>query len=309
MAIMINRFFSTFVLSTLLFFFFSSHSAFAASTTMGFSPNTGSFGKSFTTSLVIDGHGDKFNAAQATVNISSNLVVKDLTFGDCNFSFLHTPSVQDPSFAGVIVSTSSTKCTVYTMTLVPIEKGDASITIAKASVRRYGDAVEVLSSTANSSFTLTDAQQSSTILGTQMKNTSQNGLYTLYIKVTTSGSTPVVNTNVILTSVSTKKQQQVTTDNNGIAHFSNLTSGIYDALVKENFIKVGETVVNINGPSHVFTIGINLNSQKNNPLMQNRSIIKTLSMNPLLLIGILLVGICIGIGIALIVIKILNRKK
>src|SRR5260221_6385566 len=106
----------------------SNREAYAANTTIGLSPSTGSFGKSFKVDLVIDGHGDRFNAAQAKVDVLSNLAIQDLVLGDCNFSSLKTPSTQDPSFTGIIISTYSTKCTVYTLILVPTAIGRGTIT-------------------------------------------------------------------------------------------------------------------------------------------------------------------------------------
>src|SRR5258708_32823465 len=92
-----------FIVYLLLILILPIHSAVAASSTIGFSPETGYITKPFTVDVVVNGHGDKFNAAEATVTFSSNLKIKDLTLGNCNFSFLHTPTVQNPSFAGVII--------------------------------------------------------------------------------------------------------------------------------------------------------------------------------------------------------------
>ncbi len=160
-----QKVFSAFVLSIICFFTLTVQGAFAASTTMDLSPQSGSYGKPFTVNLVIDGHGDKFNAAQATVALSPNLKIQNLVLGDCNFSFLHTPTIQTPSFAGVILSSSATKCTVYTLTLVPVAKGNGSISLTKASVRRFGDAANVLSSTHNATYTLTAALKAPAVLG------------------------------------------------------------------------------------------------------------------------------------------------
>ena len=298
-----------FVISFLLLFQLSANELYAASATIDLSPDKGSFGDAYPVDLIINGHGDKFNAAQATVTVSPKMLIKDLTLGDCNFSFLHTPSIQNPSFSGVIVSTYATKCTAYTLILVPIQKGEASLTFSKASVRRYGDAVEVLKSAQDGSYTLTNAQKPSAILGTQTSNPSQDGLYTLNLNVYTTGNKPVSNATVILNSVETKKQQQVKTDNTGIAHFSNLKAGVYDAVVQQGFTKVGETIINVSGPNHVLTIGINLDAQKNNPLMKAQSIINVLSTSPLLLVGMLVVGILVGVCVAIFVIKFVGKKE
>jgi len=296
------------LISSVIFFVFNVSSAFAASTIIAPSPNNGSYNKLFKINIVIDGHGDKFNAAQATVNISPNLTIQDLTLGDCNFSFLHTPSVQNPSFAGVIISTYSTKCTVYTLTLAPKEKGKASVTFSKVSVKRYGDAANILSAAYNGSYTLTGVSNIGSA-GNQAKNTSENGLYTLYLNVYSSGTTPVPNASVTLSTVSAKNQQQATTDKTGTAHFSNLQAGVYDAVVKERGNKVGDTIINVSGANHVLMLSVDLSAQKNNPLMKAGSILTSIAANPFFLVGALIIGIIIGVGIALFIIKWFGSKK
>src|SRR5690348_7349389 len=92
------KIFLFFVLCLFPLFSIVTKPAFAASTVMGFLPSTGSYSQPFTVNLVIDGHGDTFNAAQATITPSSNLVVKDVMLGDCNFSFLITPGITNLSF-------------------------------------------------------------------------------------------------------------------------------------------------------------------------------------------------------------------
>lgn len=298
------------ILFCLFVFSISNKEAFAANTIMGFSPQSGSFSKPFTVDLIIDGHGDKFNAAQATVNIPSNLTVQNLVLGDCNFSFLHTPSIQDPSFEGVRVASASTKCTVYKITLAPKEKGNATLSLSKTAVKRYGDAAEVLSSTNKGSYTLTGvSSEASPTSEKQGKSTSQDGLYTVYLKVYTNDKTPATNASVSLSAISMKKQLQATTDNTGTAHFSNLQAGVYDAIVKQGFNKVGETIINVSGSNHILTLGINLETQQNNPLMKTQSVFSTITTNPLFLLGSLVVGVIVGVVIAFAVIKILGKKK
>lgn len=296
-------------ISFLIFLTLTVTSVFASNTTIAPSPNSGSYNKPFTVNMVIDGHGDKFNAAQTTVKLSSNLQIKNLTLGDCNFSFLHTPSIEDPSYAGVIISTYSTKCTVYTLTLVPKETGKASITLIEASVKRYGDAANILSSTYNGSYILTGTSNDGSAQSSQAKNSSENGLYTLYLKVYSSGMTPVPNALVALNTVSTKNQLEETTDKTGTAYFSNLHAEVYDAVVKEGLAKVGETILNINGLNHVLTLSIDLSAQKNNPLMKAGSIFTSLATNPFFLVCALIIGIIIGISIVLFVIKLVNKRK
>jgi hypothetical protein len=230
--------------------------------------------------------------------------------GDCNFSFLKTPTVQNPSFAGVIFSNSATKCTVYTLTLVPTVKGNATVSLVKPTVRRFGDAANVLSATSNGSYTLTAALQAPSVLGTQASQGSQNGLYTVFLKVHSSQNSPVTDAAVTLTTVSGKNKQQETTDPTGTVHFSNLQAGIYDATVMENNTKAGETIINVSGQNHVLTLGINLKGQNNNPLFnKSGSVLGAATSSPVLFAGILVLGILVGIGIALLVVKLKGRKK
>lgn len=284
------------------------HPAFASGASIAPFPNSGSYGKPFTVNIVIDGQGEKFNAAQATVNVSSTLKVEDLELGDCNFSFLKTPSVQNPSFAGIIISNYSTKCTAYTLTLAPIKKGKGTVILTKGSIKRYGDAHEILSSTMNGTYTLTEVVKDAATLGTETRNTSQNGLYTLNLKVVASNN-PVQNANVTLTAVSKENNQQATTDITGIAHFSNLKSGVYDATVKQGFNKVGETIVNVSGQNHVLSLTVNLDTQKTNPLMKAGSLFASLTTNPVFLIGVLVIGIIVGVVVALLIVKLLGKRK
>ena len=299
--------FSIFVITLLILVSITSKSAFAANTTIEFSPKNGSFNKPFTVDLVIDGHGDKFNAAEATVLSSSNLAIKDLSLGDCNFSFLQTPSIQNPSFAGVIISTYTTKCTAYTLTLVPTTKGKASLELAKASVKRYGDAANILSSISNASYDLTSALQRPSLLDTQ---TQQNNEYTLLLTVLASENSPASHVTVTLNSVSIKNKIQKTTDQSGKIQFTGLQKGVYDAVITENNNKVGENIVNINGTNKILSLSINLAAQKNNPLLKGpQSFINTLKNSPFFLIGALVLGIILGVGITVLILKLISRRQ
>lgn len=289
------------VLSSLLF---NPNIVHAASTTIGFSPQLGSFDKSFTVSLVIDGHGDKFNAAQATVVIPSNLAIKDLILGDCNFSFLKTPSIQQPSFTGIILNKYSTKCTIYTLVLVPISKGNATISLSKVSVKRYGDASNILSSTQEGKYSLNAALKAPSVLGTSTTDASQNGLYTLNLKIITAGDTPVTKATVNLNSLAKKNQVKTTTDANGLAIFKDVKDGIYSVIIEKDGSKIGETIINVSGQNHVLTLSINIDAQKNNPLMKKYNPFLDIFYNyPLFIICSLLIGLLLGVFITIALIK------
>jgi len=172
-------------------------------------------------------------------------------------------------------------------------------------VKRYGDAANVLSSTQNSSYTLTTALKAPSVLGAQTTKVSENGLYTVILKVS-SGNKPVGNAAIMLNSVSKKDQTKTKTDPNGAAQFGNLKTGIYSVIVEKDSNKVGETIINVSGPNHVLTLGINIDAQKNNPLLKDsHSFFNNLASSPFLIGGILVAGIFFGIFIS----KIFGRLK
>lgn len=135
--------------------------------TINVSPSSGSFaiGQQFTVSVVIDGGGQVFNAAQANIALSSNLsiqafVLTPATSGGCNFTFANnkkTPTALDPSFAGAILNGSSSRCTVYSLVLSATAPGTGTITLTKAEVKAYGEHGEILLSVQNGSYTITSA--------------------------------------------------------------------------------------------------------------------------------------------------------
>lgn len=132
--------------------------------TINTSPSSGTFSvnQEFTVDLVIDGGGEAFNAAQATVAVSSNLSVKTLTItptssGGCNFIFVNlkkTPTVTDPSFAGGILNGSSLHCNLYTLTLQGTAQGTGAITLRNGSVKSYANHNEILLSMQDGSYSI-----------------------------------------------------------------------------------------------------------------------------------------------------------
>lgn len=279
--------------------------AHAAQTTIDVLPKSGTFDKPFKASVVIDGKGDVFNAAESQVAISSNLAVKDLTLGDCNLSYLITPSAEHLSFSGVILSGSSKKCTVYTMTLTPTAKGNATVNLSKSSVKRYGDAVDVLKSANNASFTLTGVTSTQ---NSQAFETKADGLYTITINIIVKDNEPLQDASVILTSPDTKTTHEQKTTQAGKVTFTKVKTGIYQATVKKGNKDVAKTIINVKGTNPNLTIGINLENQKDNPLLGNTSI-NILGLSPMYLASVLSIGILVGAGIALTITKLNGSKK
>lgn len=280
MTKMARKIIFTFCFSFFLAFGLFTQQVYAASTIMGVTPQSGSFSGPFTVSLQIDGHGDSFNGAQATVTVSSSLAIQDLSLGNCNFSFTKTPSSSDPSFQGIILGGSQKKCQVYSMTVVPVSRGTAMISLTSGTVKRYGDAADILSATQNGTYTLT-AVSTAPAASTQIIPQPKGNLYSVALNVMLTDHTPVKNATVIFTSVTAKTSIKVTTDASGRAMFPNIQSGVYTATVA-NY--EGQTVLNVNGNNHVLVLGMQVQ-------------VKQVNMT-LVLAGIIIVLlIVLGVGI------------
>ena len=142
-----------------LVFLFSAQRTLAANGAITVSPHTGNYetNQIFNIGIGIDGGGTPFNAAKATVSISSGLSVQDVTIGDCDFAFVKTPTQADPSFAGVILGGSSNACTVYTLALKAISSGTVGITLLDTAVTSYKGAVKIPLSAQYGKYTITGA--------------------------------------------------------------------------------------------------------------------------------------------------------
>ncbi len=249
--------------------------AYAASGTMSISPNTGSYntGSSFSVDLVIDGKGDSFNAAEATVKVSSNTQINNLVLGDCGFSFVKTPTSTDPSFTGVILGGSTTKCTAYALILTPLSPGSATITLTKAGIKKYGNATELLGTTQNALYTITGEGASSsnrtpsaispqiTLAQTNPEN------YTLSLTALTSDNTPIGNAMVNIdnnANSSQVNQLKAETDTNGQATIHNIGPGVHTVKVEKDGKQVSQTILNFTGTNPVLTLGVKEQKQPAN---------------------------------------------
>lgn len=116
-------------------------------------------GSPFNVDVKVEDGGAAFNAARATVAISSNLSITGIhnpTSNACNLQYTTHPTTSNPSFAGAIFGSLSTDCTVYTMTLTPTATGTGTVTFTNGSIKSYADNSEILTGVENASFILTD---------------------------------------------------------------------------------------------------------------------------------------------------------
>lgn len=129
-------------------------SAEAATATISVSPASGTLVVNSPTSIAVTVHGGgtAFNAAEVTASVSSRLTVTGLTPGNCNFTYTQTPTTANPSFAGAMLSASSTSCTVYTLSVMPGSVGSGTITLSNGSVKSFASSSEILSSLQSGSY-------------------------------------------------------------------------------------------------------------------------------------------------------------
>ena len=155
----------------------------AAITAIATSPAsaTVTVGTPFMVAVQANGGGQAFNAAQATVTVSSNLAITGLTTPSsttCGFTYTQAPTVSDPSFAGAIFGSSKTSCTVYKLTLTPTSSGTGTVTISNAKLKAYADSTDLNLSVQNASYTInTAATPTPTTTLTQLTVTSPTDTY------------------------------------------------------------------------------------------------------------------------------------
>jgi hypothetical protein len=230
-------------------------------------------GTSIPVKIEIDGQGVPFNAAQATISVSQSLVVDSISVGNCNLSFVKSPTFQEPSFAGAILGGSSSLCTVYTMTVHALSPGAGTVLASNASVKSFEGSSEILSGVQNSSYTVvprTNAvQPTASVISSPtpilslpsssprapLYQTTSNTLiptptttplpsYSVSLAVKTPDGNPVPNAQVALT----PGNHIATTDDNGIAHFKNVEAGEHTAKAEtEDGMALGATSVNVSG--------------------------------------------------------------
>ena len=291
------------ILSLLIFICLSIYiakPALAAGAVMGLTPNSGTYtvGTAFNADLTINGNGEAFNAAKATVAVSNNLYVKALTIGNCNFAYVLTPTITNPSFTGVILGGSSQNCTAYTLTLLPLSQGTGTITLSNSAVKSYPNAEDTLTSLQNGNYTINSSSSGISTITPPAQNqqqqnqeaVTQTSPYTLTVTALTGDNTPLTGVKVILDppqpassvsqtsptsqtpntssslAINTLSEQTAVTDAKGVAVFTNLSEGVHQAVIENNGKKVAGQILNINGTNHTIALGIKTQKQPFNPI-------------------------------------------
>jgi hypothetical protein len=248
------------ILIAVIIFSLTSVGVFAASSTIEVIPNSGVYENQFNLDIIIDGHGDIFNAAKADLIISPQLKVKDLILGDCGFSFLSTPNIINPSFEGVALGESLEKCTVYSLVVVPFESGDSSVLLDDASVYRYGDAEDVLFTVKNGFFSVTESVEVEALPDLKQIKEPDLDRYTVLLR-TYSDTGPETQAKIEIVRVDDGKTYQGVTDEMGSVQFSNIDSGIYTIAIDKDGQEFIDNVINVSGNNHILSLGIKLRTR------------------------------------------------
>jgi len=231
-------------------------------------PDKGNYsvGQTFTTSIIINGEGTAFNAAKVNIVPSENIQIQDIILGDCDFAFVNTPTINSPSFTGVILGDSSTKCTVYTLTLKALSSGQEYLSLSNGSVKAYKKSTEILSSLKNGVYTMSGSSN------TQANSTSGAGRlierlnkpqvegntgsdYKVIFGVKNEDGSPLPGTMVVLVSQESKEYRELS-DAQGIVEFSNIPKGIYKVKTVFKDGKTSEKVLNIDGANKTIALGV-----------------------------------------------------
>ncbi len=130
------------------------------------SPSTGSFktNEEFSVNVEVNGGTQALDSVKANIAVSPNLKIVSLSVtpassGGCSFTFpneQNAPSINNPSFEGILPTSPISRCTLYTMTLMPNTVGEASITVSKAEATSPNSGSEnVIENVIGATFTIT----------------------------------------------------------------------------------------------------------------------------------------------------------
>lgn len=254
----------------------------ASGASINTSPKMGDYqtGDTFNAQVIIDGAGTAFNAAKATVVLSPSLSVQNVTFGDCGFAYVRTPSQTDPSFAGVILGDSSTRCTAYTLLLKAIKSGVGSITFVNGSVKAYKGAAELLSATNNAAYNITGDSIQSSSTPTKPPVITKQGikLYTILANIEIPTNTPLAVLKVIL-DPNLPTQRKIlgseSTFTNPVV-FDRVPEGVHTLVVFSNDKISSKQIVNAGGPNGTLVFGISAEKRQTPWLLYALSLLSIL---------------------------------
>lgn len=268
------------IISFLAFVFFifllSNQKALAANGSISLNPQSGSYavGSIFSANIKISGGGTPFNAAKATVLTSQTLTVTNLTIGDCGFAFVKTPTIDDISFAGVILGDSIRSCTLYSLKIKAVNPGTAYILLSDASIKSYNDALELISSVQSGNYTFNTTSSTNSVsvfqpTVTQAPSLDPNGnkLYDVFYSVTLPNNIPPSEVTTTLDSIVPTQTTIATSsqDNSKILKitFNNIPQGVHKITSVYRNQPIANQIVTISGNNKNLVFGTSTIKEKN----------------------------------------------
>lgn len=240
-------FFFNFALGLFLIFF--NCKALAANASIVADPSTGNYttGDNFNVDVRIDGGGLPFNAAKSTVSVSPTMRLNGLVIGNCNFSFVRTPSTSNPSFAGVILGGYSNGCTVYTLSLSPLGQGLGYLSFSSSEIKKYKTAEELLNSTTDGRYVFSGNPKLGSVSPTPTQPPTNEGGINYYD--VTYFPESIDNTQVTLDpDTDGERTQSITSSSEETAvTFSKVSEGVHALLTSKNGKELSSQVINVEG--------------------------------------------------------------
>lgn len=298
--------------------------ASAASIRVAPSSNNLQVGNTYTVDVKVQGDGQAFDTASATVTASSNLTVNSVILGNCGFSFVKTPIVSDLTFKGAILGGSSEDCTAYSLTLQPNAVGTGTITITEGSViSASSPSTQIISSVQNGNYAISSQGSNNPVPTSvpaqpveptpyqfiksvsaatmdariaQIDNlTANSGTYSLQLTLIDSSDKPAVGRTVYLSD-----SVLGTTDKNGQLTANDIKEGIYAVKIMDGDKTTAEEVINVSSTPGTQTLSIRekgMAGDQSKPMVDNKQAIG---------LGI---GALIIVAIAAAVYLIMKRRK
>lgn len=285
---------------------FSNQKVLAGSGNISVSPQSGSYavGSVFSANIIINGGGTPFNAAKATVLTSQTLNVTDLTIGDCGFAFVKTPTIDDISFAGVLLGSSTQYCTLYNLKIKAVSPGSAYILLSDASIKSYKGALELISSVQRGNYTFNPTSSTNSISVFQPTPTRApqldpkgNKLYDVSYSITLPNNIPpsevITTLDSILPTQTTIVPSSQPNSKTLKLTFNNIPQGVHKITSFYRNAPIANQIVTISGNNKDIVFGASATKENNQYLIWYA------------LIALLLVSLC---AVGVIVYKVYRNK-
>lgn len=233
-------------------------SAASSSITIESSTSSVKVGDVFTIDVLLDSSGEAFNAAQATITLSSTLLAEKITLGDCNFAYVTTPSLSNPSFAGAILGDKSTHCRLYTLQLKAVASGTGTVSVRDASMKSYKDSRELFPTITDGSVSIARSAIPEMTVAPQSRSGKNLTAYQVQLSILDKKGNPVAGAQVQLLPEYSLKSTEAT----GVVSFSDVSQGAHQIIVKKDNRLISSTIITVSGETPVLVMNLQEQPEK-----------------------------------------------